>query len=103
MIFIVGDWTDDSTKERFILAEEQLKATEKYHNIYHDADIINSYLVLETMPFLDYKTQVDLMLFLLSKCDIVYMLKGWESNNDVRLLHDYADNNGYKIIYSKKF
>lgn len=102
MIFIAGDWQDGS-RQSFNKAEEHLISTEKYHNIYGTDDIINSVKVLDTMPFLNYKQQVDIMLQLLSFCDTIYMLKGWENNNDIRLLHDYADNNGYKVIYSKKF
>lgn len=101
MIFIAGDWTDK--RQPFDKAEEHLIDTEQHHKIYGTTSIINSAKVLDTVPFLDYKQQVDLMLCLLSMCDTIYMLKGWEYNNDVRLLHDYADNNGYKIIYSKKF
>lgn len=103
MIFVAGDWTDIEKRDLFDKAEAQLIDTQKHHKIYGTSDVINSAKVLETLPFLDYKQQVDLMLYLLSRCDIIYMLKGWETNNDVRLLHDYADNNGYKIIYSKKF
>jgi hypothetical protein len=40
---------------------------------------------------------------MLKMCDKIYAVKSWENNNDARLLHDYADVNGYKIIYSKKF
>lgn len=101
MIFIAGDWEKDT--ESFSKAEEQLINTEKYHSIYGTSDIINPVKVLESISFLDYKQKVNVMLQLLSYCDIIYMLKGWEYNVDVKLLHDYASNNGYKIIYSKKF
>ena len=101
MIMILGDWTEDSDK--FDLAQAYLIDTEKKHKIYHTADIINIADVLATVPFLDYKQQIDLVLHLLSQCDTVYMLKGWEYNNDVHMLHDYASVNNYQIIYSKKF
>lgn len=103
MIFIASDWTKAEEREWFDRAEEQLLDTEKHHQIYGTSDIINPMKVFDALPFLDYKQQVDLQLFLLSQCNTIYMLRGWESNNDVRLLHDYADNNGYKIVYSKKF
>lgn len=102
MIAIIGDWVDGSRKA-FAEAEQHLIDTERYHNIYGTDDIINTAKVLDTMLFLNYKQQVNLMIHLLSYCDTAYMLKGWENNNDVRLLHDYAENNNYRIIYSKKF
>lgn len=102
MIMIIGDWEQEN-KESFDKAKEHLIDTEKYHSIYGTDAIINTSEVLAGVPFLDYKQKVNLILLLLSYCDTVYMLKGWEYNNDVRLLHDYAENNGYKIIYSKKF
>ena len=103
MIFIAGDWTDEKNVDSFAGAEQQLEDTEKYHSIYGTSEIINSYTVMQTLNYLDYKQQVDVLIHLLSYCDIIYMLRGWENNNDIRLLHDYASNNGYKIIYSKKF
>lgn len=101
MIAILGDWT--KKRESFFKAEAHLIDTEENHCIYGTKDIINIVSVLNTMPFLDYFQIVDLIIFLLSMCDTVYMLKDWEYNNDTRMLHDYADAKGYKIIYSKKF
>ena len=101
MIFIAGNWEEDRVP--FDMAEEHLIKTEKYHSIYGTDEIINSAKLLSMMPFLDYKQQIVLLLCLLSFCDTIYMLKGWENNNDVKLLHDYASVNNYKIIYSKKF
>ncbi len=104
MIFIAGDWTNIDNKEKFDNAEKQLFETEKYHQIYGTKYTVNLFTLLnETVPDLEYKQQLDLALCVLSMCDMIYMLKGWENNNDIRLLHDYADANGYKIIYSKKF
>jgi hypothetical protein len=104
MIFIAGDWTNIDNKEKFDNAEKQLFETEKYHQIYGTKYTVNLFTLLnETVPNLSDKKQLDLALYVLSMCDMIYMLKGWENNNDIRLLHDYADANGYKIIYSKKF
>lgn len=102
MILIVGDWRDGDISA-FNKAEEQLINTQKLHAIYGTADIINPIKLFELMPFLSEKEELDLLLFMLKMCDKIYAVKSWENNNDARLLHDYADVNGYKIIYSKKF
>ena len=101
MIMILGNWEKD--EKAFQKAEEQLIDTEKYHSIYGTADIINPIKLFEYLYFLDERQKLDILLDLLRMVDIVYMVKSWESFNDARLLHDYADANGYKIIYSKKF
>lgn len=101
MIMILGNWENDSTA--FDKAEEQLINTEKYHKIYGTIDIINPIKLFEYLYFLDEKQRLDVLLDLLRMSDTVYMVKSWESFVDARLLHDYADANGYKIIYSKKF
>jgi len=101
MIFIAGDWEKD--RKRFDKAVEHLIQTEKYHSIYHDADIINIADVYEKYPFLDYEQKLALSLTMLSFCDIIYMLKSWENHCDARLWHEYACAHNYKIIYSKKF
>ena len=101
MILIAGDL--DINIEAFDQAEEHLISTEKFHSIYGTDDIINPVKVFKSMPFIPYKLKLDILLYLLSYCDAIYMLKNWESNNDIRLLHDYACCNGYKVIYSKKF
>lgn len=103
MIFIAGDFLDKSEREYFDKAEAHLIDTQKEHHIYGTDEVINIAKVVETMPFLDYKQILNVLLVLLSYCDTIYMLKGWESNVDVKLLHDYACNCNYKVIYSKKF
>lgn len=103
MILVLGDWTDEKRRESFDKATAHLVDTEKKHQIYHTKAIINIAEVLDTLPYLDYKQQIDICLHILSMCDTVYMLKGWEYNNDVHMLHDYASVNNYQIIYSKKF
>lgn len=101
MIMIIGNWEKD--KEAFEKAEQQLIETEKYHKIYGTCDIINPIKLFDMLYFLDDRQKLDLLLYLLRYCEIVYAVKSWDVFNDARLLHDYADTNGYKIIYSKKF
>ena len=100
-ICIIGDWEND--KEAFDKAEKQLIETERDHHIYGTKDIVNPVKLFKQIPGLDIKQQVDLLLHVLSYCDIAYCLFSWEHNTDFRLLHDYCATNGYKIIYSKKF
>ena len=100
MICILGDWKEDRIS--FDKAKEHLINTEKYHQIYGTKDILNIVDLFNILQ-LEEKQQIDILLHILSYCDTVYMLKGWEYNNDLRMLHDYCANNGYKVIYSKKF
>ena len=102
MIFIAGDW-EDGDRTAFDDAEQHLINTEKHHKIYGTSDIINSAKVLDTMPFLSYNQKLELLLKLLSYCDTIYMLKGWECNPDVKLLQDYAIVRNCRTVYSKKF
>ena len=46
-----------------------------------------------------YSDYMKVSICLLSLCDTIYMLKGWETSNGARLEHAYAVANGYKIIY----
>ena len=101
MTIIIGDWNE--VTDAFNKAEAHLIETEKKHQIYHDSEIINISKVFDSMPALDYKHQINIALHLISISDRVYMLKGWEYNNDARMLHDYALALNLQIIYSKKF
>lgn len=101
MIVIIGDWTEDTTA--FDKAEAHLMKTEVYHQLYHDRYIVNVAKLFNVIPGLDYKQQINIVLHLISISDKVYMLKGWEYNNDAHMLHDYASVLNLQIIYSKKF
>lgn len=102
MILIIGSLTKEN-KDGFNKAKEHLINTEKYHQIYGTRDIVTLEELRQVFDFLDDKQFFDLILHLLSYIDTVYMIKSWEVDADARLLHDYCGNNGYKIIYSKKF
>lgn len=99
MILVIGDRND---LDNFIKAKEHLIDTEKHHHIYGTNHIITLPEIADMFPFED-KQFVDLILHILSYCNIIYCLKSWEVDNDARLYHDYCDSNGYKIIYSKKY
>lgn len=46
----------------------------------------------------EYKDYIDMGLAELSKCDAIYLLKGWENSNGARLEKQYAETAGLKII-----
>ena len=102
MIFIMGD-LENVSKKTFDEAIKHLKKTEKYHQIYHDAVIVNARQLKDYVPDITDKERTDLLIHVLSCCDILYMLKGWESDAECRLVHEYAWANSYRIIYSKLF
>lgn len=99
MILVIGDIKDVA---KFKMAKEHLIDTEKHHQIYGTSNIVTLPEIAEMFE-VEEKDLIDLTLHILSYTKTVYMIKSWEYDNDARLLHDYCDNNGYKIIYSKKF
>lgn len=47
----------------------------------------------------DYKDYIDMGLSELSKCDVIYMLNGWNKSRGARLEYHYAKTVGIKIVY----
>lgn len=70
---------------------------------YNHVDIINPAEVLNTLPTyrLEYKDLMRLCLDLLSMCDSIYMLRGWENSKGACLEHEFAIANNYKIFYQE--
>lgn len=94
MIYISGKitGTDDYIK-RFEVAENRLI---KANGIF----VINPAAINERLPkCCEYSDYMKVSLCLLSLCDTIYMLKGWETSAGARLEHDYAVANDYIIIY----
>lgn len=102
MILVMGSLTSEDTSG-FKKAKEHLIDTEKHHQIYGTRNIITLEELRQLFIDIDDKSFFDLVIHILSCINTVYMLKNWDTDNDTRLLHDYCGNNGYKIIYSKKF
>lgn len=48
-----------------------------------------------------YKDYIDMSLCELSKCDVIYMLKGWQESTGANLEYAYADTVGLEIIFEK--
>lgn len=101
MILLAGNLENVET---FNKAEEHLIDTQKKHQIYGTATIINSAKIIKELPEdVEPKLITSLLITLLNACDTIYMLTGWEHDLDARVLHEYANANQYQIIYSKKF
>lgn len=64
---------------------------------------INPAKVLSALPanLIEYKELMRLCLDLLSMCDSIYMLKGWEDSRGAKLEHEYAKAHDYQIFYQK--
>lgn len=50
----------------------------------------------------DYKDYIDMGLAELSKCEAIYMLKGWGNSKGAWLEKQYAETVGLKILYEYK-
>ena len=100
MIYISGpiSGTGDYL-ERFDQAEYEIN---KNLNLRYD-HIINPANVLDQLPIyeLDYSDVMKLCLDLLSMCDSIYMLHGWERSKGAKLEYQYAVTNDYKIFFQK--
>ena len=48
---------------------------------------------------IDYDTIIKMDLEILSRCDIIYMLKGWEESKGAKIEYDFARKEGINIFY----
>lgn len=69
-------------KERFSEAEKELK--EKGH------EVISPAKVSDVLPSMDYEEYMSVDLLLLSMCDAIYMLEGWEKSTGANREYCYA-------------
>ena len=65
--------------------------------------IINPADILDRLPTynLKYSDLMRLCLDLLSMCDSIYMLRGWEKSKGARLEREFAITHNFKIYYQK--
>lgn len=84
---------------RFDMAEDEIHDDK---DLPYD-DIINPADVLDRLPTynLKYSDLMRLCLDLLSMCNSIYMLRGWEKSNGARLEHEFAITHNFKIYYQK--
>lgn len=96
LIYISGPISNtDDYLYRFNKAEAQLE---------YDLFIpINPARILNELPvsYLEYKDLMRLCLDLLSMCDCIYMLTGWESSKGASLEYEFAITHNYKIFYQE--
>lgn len=96
-IYISGRITGLTVREyllRFNKAEQALRAGG--HEVINPASI--GLMMPESFTHSDY---LDIDIHLLSKCDAIYMLDGWEYSEGAREEHDYAETAGLDIIYEQ--
>ena len=92
-VFISGVITGtDDYMERFAAAEEALTAK--------GYTVLNPAKVIAQVPFeLSWNTCMSITCLLLSKCDAIYMLKGWEGSWGATSEHFYAAACRLEIMY----
>lgn len=96
MIYISGSLEDVNT---WYGAEEYIRSG----NAHNKVPVINIVKALQGIGELSDSDLMEIRFLLLSKCNTIYMLKGWETDLVARAEHEYAYARHYNIIYSKKF
>ena len=71
-------------------------------NEYPDAQIFSPVDIMSTFPDgLSYEEIMDFCMYILSKCDVIYMLKGWEDSKGANREYGYALGRDMIIIYEE--
>lgn len=76
--------------------EYKKQFTDKYY------ELQDNYIVLHPLMInanLSWKEYMKIDLAMISVCDVVYMMKGWESSRGAKIEHFFAQMNGISIIY----
>ena len=93
-IYISGPMTGTKDyKEQFFKAEEELK--QKGH------DVINPAREDQLLPNGTYEDYMDLDMFLLDKCDAIYLLKGWRKSCGANREYGYAMAKDYIVLHEE--
>ena len=104
MIYLSGPTDDDKAgryKEQYINAENYLK-----HAVfaYEDNNVFNSYTEFcMNTKCNSIKKELLERITIISKCEKIYFLIGWEKDLIARAEHEFAKAIGLRVIYSKKF
>lgn len=94
MIYISGGITGVSFSElHFQKAESYLKSKGRVP--------INSKKVCSNLPTLSHKEYMTVCMALLSLCDTIYMLKGYEQSKGAMQELEYAKEHGYRVVYEE--
>lgn len=93
-IYISGKITGtDDYMHRFLCAERGLSA------LY----VINPAKVNAQLPTnTSYEDYMKLSMCMLSMCDAIYMLDGWEDSEGARKEYNYAKEHGYMILFEER-
>lgn len=91
IIYISGKITGDPCY-RYKFSEAEKRLREMGHIVINPAAIFCGK---------SYKDFIDVDLTLLSKCDAIYMLEGWEDSKGAQLEKHYAEVVGLKVISLK--
>lgn len=92
MIYLSGKITGTTDyMERFALKERMYQL--------HGAKVVNPAKVNAQMPEMSWKEYMIMALTMLSLCDTIFMMRGWETSPGAKIEHEYAAKHGYKILY----
>lgn len=92
MIYISGKITGTNDYlDRFETVEHDL--------ILQGYDVINPAKVNDELPETTYGNYMKMSLCMLSMCDTIYMMSGWETSIGAKLEWEFAKANNYTIIY----
>ena len=68
------------------------------HEIDPSAEIVNPAEISRHLPKMEHRHYMQIDLILLSTCDSIYMLPGWEHSKGARTEYNYAKRKGLIII-----
>ena len=90
-VYISGGITNvPNYKENFARAEKKLK------NL--GFKVVNPVSMEDVLPVMNYEEYMKLDMCLLSMCDTIYLLKGWEKSTGANREYGYALAKGYKVL-----
>lgn len=93
MIYISGAITKIGVmKATAIFNNTELKLKEQGY------EVINPYRTNSTLPELGHDGYMAVSMAMLSLCDTIYMLKGWEDSDGAKEELQYALEHGYDVI-----
>lgn len=69
---------------------------------YKNVTVLNPFTELKDIYVEKISDFMDMRFILINKCDVVYMIAGWEQSKDAKLEHAYASMRGMKIEYEEK-
>lgn len=99
-IYISGgmsDYTEAEIKKRFSGAEDYLKFTTRFRN--NPIKVYNPMRWRWFLQYIPYGYALVFDLFMLCRCDTIYMLKHWSESKGASIEHKFAKAIGIDIAY----